>query len=252
MASKGAEYPSVFVVDSRAGIPPLPPKPGHRQAQRRRSRVTQTMLYLLVSMALFGIVVEACLIYHLYKTKQSSEPLNKDKDTPQTDARKGEHVMEHPTVPPKRTKPPLFKKPLKPLAHLSAGGERPGADGVMPWNDKVDLDLHELEYKENKLVVEKEGYYYIYSKLCFDADEASFHHLVVRTTSRFTGPYIELLRNRYYGDHSKPPKKEGSMKNSYVGGVFHLYKGDAVFVVVKSGTVRLQNAADNYFGMFMV
>ncbi|KAL7883718.1 hypothetical protein SRHO_G00013760 [Serrasalmus rhombeus] len=223
MASKCAEYPSVFVVDSRAGIPPLPPKPGQMQAQRRRNRMTQTMLYLLVSMALFGIVVEACFIYHLYKTKQSSE-LPQNEKTPNADARKGEQVMDHPTVPPKRTRPPLFQKPLKPLAHLTAGSERPSADGVMPWRGEP--ELHKLEYKENKLVVEKEGYYYIYSKLCFDADDISFYHMMVMTTPRYMGPSpIELLRNRYHGDHTKPLKNVGSIQNSYLGGMFHLLKG---------------------------
>ena len=139
------------------------------------------------------------------------------------------------------------------VGYCEAGSERACEDGVMPWNDKVDLELHELKYKENKLVVEKEGYYYIYSKLCFDADEVSFHHLVVMTTPRYAGPNpIELLRYRYNADHSKPLKKVDSTQNSYLGGVFHLFKADAVFVVVKSGTVLLQTAADNYFGMFMV
>ncbi|KAL6460579.1 hypothetical protein MHYP_G00305450 [Metynnis hypsauchen] len=250
MASKCAEYPSVFVVDSRAGIPPLPPKPGQMQAQRRRNRITQTMLYLLVSMALFGIVVEACFIYHLYMTKQSSE-LPQNEKTPNADARKGEHFMDQSTVAPKRTRPPLFQKPLKPLAHLTAGSERPGADGVMPW--RMEPELHNLEYKENRLVVEKEGYYYIYSKVCFDEDDATFYHMIVKTTPRYTGTSpIELLRNRYHGEHTKPPQNVGSLQNSYLGGVFHFHKGEAVYVLVKNGRVRLQSSADNYFGMFMV
>ncbi|XP_036421629.1 tumor necrosis factor ligand superfamily member 14-like [Colossoma macropomum] len=218
-----------------------------------KNRMIQTILYVLVSIALFGIVVETCFIYHLYTTKHSSELLY-DKDFLRTDPTEDTSsfcIMEASTVPSKKTRPPPFKA-FKPLAHLRAYVERPGADGVMRWNDKVDLELHELEYKENKLVVEKEGYYYIYSKLCFDAKEAFFHHLVVMTSSRFRGSLIELLSNRYYEDHPKPLKREGSMKNSYLGGMFHLYKGDAVFVVVKSGTVRMQSLANNYFGMFMM
>ncbi|XP_036421628.1 tumor necrosis factor ligand superfamily member 14-like [Colossoma macropomum] len=236
MASTGNENPSRVMVDSW------------------KNRMIQTILYVLVSIALFGIVVETCFIYHLYTTKHSSELLY-DKDFLRTDPTEDTSsfcIMEASTVPSKKTRAPPFKA-FKPLAHLRAYVERPGADGVMRWNDKVDLELHELEYKENKLVVEKEGYYYIYSKLCFDADEVSFHHLMVMTRPSYKTPSpLELLRNRYHGDHSKPLKKVGSVQNSYLGGMFHLLKGDAVFVVVKSGTVRLQTAADNYFGMFMV
>ncbi|KAI4877505.1 hypothetical protein NFI96_027201, partial [Prochilodus magdalenae] len=251
MAGKGVEYPSVFVVDSRTGIPPLPPKPGQRLAQNRRNRTTQIMLFILVSMALLGIVVEACFIYHLYKTKHGSEP-DEVSQAEKPSAQRGEHIVVSPPTPPK-TRPPPFKKPTKPLAHLMAGREQPGTDGVMPWTVNVEHDFHQVEYTENKLVVQKEGYYYIYSKLTFDGDKDSFTHLMVMTTKRFASPFpIELLRYRYHRNVTKPPKKEGLMLNSYLGGVFHFFKGDAVFVLVRNGTIRLQTAADNYFGMFML
>ncbi|XP_036421627.1 tumor necrosis factor ligand superfamily member 14-like [Colossoma macropomum] len=235
MARTGTENPLRFMVDSQ------------------RNGMIQTILYVLVSTALFGIALETCFIYHLYTTKQSSELLH-DKNFTQTDARKDTFsfcIMEASTVPPKKTRPPPFKA-LKPLAHLGAGSERPGADGVMPWNDTGESELHELEYKENKLVVKKEGYYYIYSKLCFDADEDLFNHFMLRTSHRYFGHSIHLLRYAYRGNNSKTLKKEGFIQNSYLGGVFHLIKGDAVFVVVKNGTVHLFSLADNYFGMFMV
>ncbi|KAL7883716.1 hypothetical protein SRHO_G00013740 [Serrasalmus rhombeus] len=54
MASTGDETPLRFMVDSQ------------------RNRMIQTILFVLVSIALFGFVLEACFIYHLYMTKQSS------------------------------------------------------------------------------------------------------------------------------------------------------------------------------------
>ncbi|KAL6460577.1 hypothetical protein MHYP_G00305430 [Metynnis hypsauchen] len=260
MASTGDENPLRFMVDSRG------------------NKMIQTMIYLLVSMALFGIVVEACFIYHLYTTKHSSEVLH-DKDFPQTDARNDTDtfsfcIMEASTVPPQTSLPslkkpikplahltastvppqtrlPSLKKHIKPLAHLTGSSEQPSADGVMPW--RAEPELHELQYKENKLVVEKEGYYYIYSKLCFDADDATFYHMMMKTMTRYTGTSpIELLRNRYHGDHTKPPQNVGSLQNSYLGGMFHFHKGEAVYVLVKSGRVCPQISAYNYFGMFMV
>lgn len=62
MVQGGVNFPSVFVVDSKARPPPLPPKPGRKQ----RSEVVQKLLVILVFVALCGMAVEACFIFHLY------------------------------------------------------------------------------------------------------------------------------------------------------------------------------------------
>ena len=61
MAESG--YPSVYVVDTHATRPPVPPRLGK---VRRRGGMAQTLLFILVSMALCGIIIEACFIYRLY------------------------------------------------------------------------------------------------------------------------------------------------------------------------------------------
>lgn len=68
MAPGKVLYPSVFVVDSKMKPPPLPPKPGRRQ----RKDVIQTLLVILVCVALCGMAVEACFIYHLFTSKENS------------------------------------------------------------------------------------------------------------------------------------------------------------------------------------
>lgn len=68
MVHGGVKFPSVFVVDSKARPPPLPPKPGRRQ----RREVVQTLLVILVFVALFGMAVEACFIYYLYTSNGKS------------------------------------------------------------------------------------------------------------------------------------------------------------------------------------
>ncbi|XP_072530506.1 tumor necrosis factor ligand superfamily member 14 [Salminus brasiliensis] len=250
MDNRGMPYPTVFCVDGQVGFPPLPPKPGQRKAQYQRYKVTQTLLFLLVIMALCGILVEACFIYNLYNTKQD-KLLREKEEASRLEARKGGKAKEHITVPP-RTRRPAFLKPSKPLAHLSAGSSRPGSDWVMPWNGEVE-DLYELKFNAGKLEVQKEGYYYIYSKLCYNAGEGSFYHAMVMTTPRYQGvDPIELLRYRYSVGLPQTANTSGSVRNSYLGGVFHLLKGDTVFVLVKKGTVLLQSSGDNFFGMFMV
>ena len=61
--------PSVYVVDTHATLPPVPPRLSQRG---RRTGVAQTLLFLLVGLALCGILIEACLIYRLYKTESVS------------------------------------------------------------------------------------------------------------------------------------------------------------------------------------
>lgn len=68
MAPGKVLYPSVFVVDSKMKPPPLPPKPGRRQ----RKDVIQTLLVILVCVAICGMAVEACFIYHLFTSKENS------------------------------------------------------------------------------------------------------------------------------------------------------------------------------------
>lgn len=52
------------MVGTYKSYPPLPPKPVHL-----KRRVAQPVLFALVTLALCGMVVEGCLIYHLYQTQ---------------------------------------------------------------------------------------------------------------------------------------------------------------------------------------
>lgn len=119
----------------------------------------------------------------------------------------------------------------------------------MKWKD-VQNSTYELEYKDGKLIVQKEGFYYVYSKLSYAADGTSFTQMVQWSTSRYLNKPITLLT--YHRRNSKSVQK-GTLRSSYLGGIFHLFKGDAVFVEVKDGaSIRLHDAAENVFGMFML
>ncbi|XP_022523791.1 tumor necrosis factor ligand superfamily member 14 [Astyanax mexicanus] len=260
MADRGLPYPTVFSVDSCIGVPPLPPKPGQRMAQRQRRKVTETILFLLVSMALIGILVEACFLYYLQSHKQDVKDKEfhhlKSKqpdtpDTPQTDAQKGDKRIDEPVMPQqptvRPTRRPTFRRPSKSVAHLQRASW-PDKDGLITWSDEED-HIHELTLTNGKLVVPKEGYYYIYSKLTFKADGGTFNHRVMKATHLYPDP-IELLRYHYVG--GQKPNLTSSVRNSYLGGVFHLFRKEGVFVQAKDGRVLLQSAGENFFGMFMV
>lgn len=63
------KYPSVCVVDTHATRPPVPP----RLIQvRKKTGVAQILLFMLVSVALCGMVIEACFIYGLYQAEHVS------------------------------------------------------------------------------------------------------------------------------------------------------------------------------------
>uniref|UniRef100_A0A673J497 Tumor necrosis factor ligand superfamily member 6-like n=1 Tax=Sinocyclocheilus rhinocerous TaxID=307959 RepID=A0A673J497_9TELE len=223
MAPGKVSYPSVFVVDSKMRPPPLPPKPGRRQ----RKEVIQTLLVILVCVALCGMAVEACFIYHLFTSK--------------------ENPKEHAVTP--KQKPLGEMKPSKPMAQLTTGKEP--VNGVVLWHENHQSILHHIKHKadEGKLIIEKEGYYSVYSKINFKEDNIIFSHSVLWVTHRYAGNEILLLQSSRL--HPKLLRSRAT-DNSYLSGVFHLYKGDAVFVRVKNCTLVLSNAAENYFGVFMV
>ncbi|XP_023867573.1 tumor necrosis factor ligand superfamily member 14 [Salvelinus sp. IW2-2015] len=238
MAEGGVPYPSVFMVDSHATYPPLPPKP----RPPGRGGVAQSLLFLLVGLALCGLAIEACFIYHLYSKQGSVES-----------GSAGMSIQDQEDIPkdvPPTSRPNPIVLPSKPVAHLTAGPQAPHGDGVMVWNMQAEPLLHEMEYKDGKLVIQKQGYYYVYSKIFFSEVNVAFTHSVCRTTPRYLGKDIELLKSRRYY-----PKfgKIMSTSNSYLGGVFHFFEDDSIFVKVKNVTqVRIQYSTENVFGIYMI
>lgn len=108
--------------------------------------------------------------------------------------------------------------------------------------------LYEMGYKDGDLIIQKEGFYYVYSKVNFlDADV--FHHAIELKTARYTGGKgITLLQSRKYSEGSKKMRS-----NSFLGGVFHLYKDDAIFVKVSNTSKIVRHKSfENTFGAYMI
>lgn len=115
----------------------------------------------------------------------------------------------------------------------------------MAWSTAADPLLHEMHYSGTKLFVKKEGYYFVYSKVYFSVDTA-FKHSVHVVTKRYLGKSIPLMEAR------KTANKV-VRSNSYLGGVFHLYEDDALFVQV-SDTAQIvrSKSYENFFGAYMI
>ncbi|XP_026208273.1 tumor necrosis factor ligand superfamily member 14 [Anabas testudineus] len=212
-------YPSVYVVDSHVTRPPIPPRLNERP---RRAGVAQILLFLLVSMALCGMAIEACFIYRLYQTESailasSSKIIGEDVTTP-TNQLGDVH-------------------PSKPVAHLTDGKDVVYEKELMTWSMNADPLLYEMSYKHGHLIIQKEGYYYVYSKVNF-FDSQSFHHSVNLKTKRYTGKSITLLQSRKYSGQSSQMRS-----NSFLGGVFHLYRDDEIFVKVSNTSKIVRHKA---------
>ncbi|XP_064171707.1 tumor necrosis factor ligand superfamily member 14 [Anguilla rostrata] len=234
-AEAGMVYPSVFVVDSQAGYP-LPGRP-----YPRRGGPVQWPLYLLMSLALCGMAVEACFIYHLYTTTRPPSDVGQM-------AKISQDRAETESLPARQINPAM--KPSKPTAHLTVGRIRPRADGIMLWNTEGGAITHELDYKDGGLQVQKEGFYFVYSKLYFVEPRcAMFTHSVLRRTSRYLGADLQLMESRRY--HCTGSARE--LLSSYLGGVYHLFKGDTILVKAENQTlVALRGSYDNFFGAYMI
>ncbi|KAM9744883.1 tumor necrosis factor ligand superfamily member 14 [Menidia menidia] len=229
-------YPSVYVVDTHATRPPLPPRLNQR---KRATGPAQTLLFLLVSLALCGMVIEACFIYRLYQeesaTQASFSKLIAESSSPTK--LPGQDIL-----------------PSKPVAHLTDGHD-PKVHGktIMAWNQNADPLLYQMDYKDGKLIILKEGFYYVYSKIYF-SEHDSFHHFVNLSTERYAGEYITLLESRYSRHKNKNSPSLSNMKsNSYLSGVFHLHKNDALCVSVKNMSQLIRyKPSENVFGAYMI
>ncbi|XP_021176403.2 tumor necrosis factor ligand superfamily member 14 isoform X1 [Fundulus heteroclitus] len=229
-----SDIPSVYVVDSHGTRPALPPRPGR---EKKQSEAAQYLLFVLVILALFGLIIEACFIYQLHNSKNADS------------ASVSKRVGASPT--------PATEKlcddgicPSKPVAHLTDGQDVHLDPHVMSWSTIAEPLLYGMTYEDPKLIIQKEGYYYIYSKVHF-SDIGSFHHSVTVQTERYAGGVITLLKSRRYS--SKNEKGSHNLSNSFLGGVFHLYKNDAICVNTSSTKHIIRNKAyENVFGAYMI
>ncbi|XP_008293339.1 tumor necrosis factor ligand superfamily member 14 isoform X2 [Stegastes partitus] len=223
--------PSVFVVDSQATRPVLPPRPNQG---RRHGGACQTLLFMLVSLALCGMVIEACFIYYLYHTETATSA-SFSKFMADQDA----------TAPPKQSSYEIL--PSKPVAHLTDGQDVVHDKQVMAWSMKADPLLYEMKYNNGSLIIQKQGYYYVYSKVFF-MDSGNFHHYIKMHTEKYAGGIITLLQARKYAE-----KSDKARSNSFLGGVFHLYVNDAIYVNVSSTAKIVKfKPYENIFGAFMI
>ncbi|XP_068448526.1 tumor necrosis factor ligand superfamily member 14-like [Clinocottus analis] len=251
--------PQVFVVDTQASYIPVSSGKGSRWA-----RVVPKCLMLLVGLTLLGLVVEGCFIYKLYKKTEEFplckyHPLCRNLSHPQTSGQQGGTILsqvglkesnEIPTV-----LPHLDQVQERPFAQLIGSNNPVGEKNVVLWeNINGETVTHNMGYNEGQLLVEKEGYYYLYSKLTVNAEKPCLliQHKVMKDISEY-GESIELMRSKSSRcQASAKGSDKGDLWSSFLAGIFHLKNGDKVFVTLESIDSLRSGPTDNLMGAFMI
>ncbi|XP_031673816.1 tumor necrosis factor ligand superfamily member 14-like [Oncorhynchus kisutch] len=155
-----------------------------------------------------------------------------------------------------RELPPEIQR--KPSAHLIGSSLLVGEDSVVKWESDKGLSAftYQMDYKDGHLVAQRNGHYYVYSKVHFVEDCFLFKHKVMRFTEGYKDkPLVMMKANRFHcpSQDSRPKKiSHQNLLNSYLGGVFHLLPGDIIYVNVDNGTLLRLGAEDNFMGAFMI
>ncbi|XP_064857170.1 tumor necrosis factor ligand superfamily member 14-like isoform X1 [Oncorhynchus nerka] len=155
-----------------------------------------------------------------------------------------------------RKLPPEIQQ--KPSAHLIGSSRAVGEDSVVLWESDMGLSAFtdQMDYKDGRLVAQRNGHYYVYSKVHFVEDCFLFKHKVMRITEGYRNkPLVLMKANRFHcpSQDSRPKKiSHQNLLNSYLGGVFRLLPGDIIYVTVDNGTLLRLGAEDNFMGAFMI
>ncbi|XP_036795851.1 tumor necrosis factor ligand superfamily member 14-like [Oncorhynchus mykiss] len=247
------QYPQVFVVDSQASYTPLP-----SWRHLRWGGIGPRALQLLVGLAVVGIVMEAGFIVHLYN--RTGALINVQSFIQRSGSAQGltgsEETNEILVKPTRRKVPPEIQR--KPSAHLIGPSQPVGEDSVVQWESDKGLSAFtdQMDYKDGHLVAQREGHYYVYSKVHFVEDCFLFKHKVMRITEGYKNkPLVLMKANRFHcpSQDSRPKKiSHQNLLNSYLGGVFRLLPGDIIYVTVDNGTLLRFGAEDNFMGAFMI
>lgn len=236
-------HPQVFVVDSQASYIPLPSRRPLRWGGFRRR-----LPPFLMGLVLCLLAVQSGCIYYLFKRTEALQGTASSQEDGSVLHRLGSEETNEITVL-DGTRPPVRHQQAS--AHLMGSSQVPVKD-VVQWDTAGEAHIQAMDYKDGRLVVKEEGYYYVYSKVNFKVDCSLFKHKVMRLYKGYKIPQELMTSNRLQCFGNKEGLEEDNLRNSYLGGVFLLNEGDAIFVTVEKGTLLKLGSAGNFLGAFRV
>ncbi|KAK2815871.1 hypothetical protein Q5P01_026338 [Channa striata] len=248
--------PQVFVVDSQASYT-MP-----REEKPRWARGSQNLLLLLVGLAMLGLVVEGYFISNLYKKTEEfsicrSHPFCQNMSDSKN---KGGFIMtqigsnEISNMSP--TQAQVHKRPF---AHLMGSSNPVGEKDVVQWVNKGgEAITQNMSYDKGRLLVEIEGFYYLYSKVQLNAAEdcSLIQHKVMKNTSAYDQS-IELMKSKSFRCKTQKPVNPKNVDaedlwNSFLAGIFHFQSGDEIFVTLENIKKIRSGSTYNFMGAFMI
>lgn len=247
--------PQVFVVDSQANYITSTKKP-------RWGRVGQRFLLPLVVLAILGLIIEGFLIHKLYQKTEAlsllSHPPCQNLSNPQTSAQMGGTMTQVGSKESNEIPPVTTQAQQRPFAHLNGPSSPAGENNVVQWTKVDEAITQNMKYDKGHLIIEKEGYYYLYSKVQLNAAEECdlIQHRVMKDTSAYGHP-IELMKSKsFHCWNPKPTTAKASGKedlwNNFLAGIFHLEIGDKIFVTLDKIKKLPPGLTENFMGAFMI
>ncbi|XP_003972137.1 tumor necrosis factor ligand superfamily member 14-like [Takifugu rubripes] len=249
-------FPQVFVVDSQASCVSVPtPK------KARCSGMGQKILFMLMGIAMLGLALQACLIFHLYNKVEAfshcaSHPLCQNVSRPSAPGQQGDALSRVGA----KVEPRVEQIQNRPFAQLIGSSNPVGEDNVVQWEHKGgETYTNHMGYSKGQLLVQMEGHYYLYSKVTLNAAEecSLVQHKVMKVTKAY-GQAIELMKSKssrctWDAKFSTPKSSPGEdLRNSFLAGIFHLQTGDKIYVTLEDIQKIHRGTTDNIMGAFMI
>ncbi|XP_047439197.1 tumor necrosis factor ligand superfamily member 14-like [Mugil cephalus] len=212
-------------LDSTVVFSPLPQSPDEQQGGTKlpgeaATNAAQTLLCVMLSVVLCGIAIETYFISCFFHSAPAvSELISGDNFSVPVTGRDGRSRVLN----------------SKPMAHLYDVSGVVHESQVMHWSLNRSL-LHDMRYGDGRLEVQKEGYYFVYSKVSFIGSSAYYHSVM-----------------RFYPETTLMRSQSTQFGDSYLGGIFHFHKGQTIYVSVSNTVNTLKNTSfENFFGAFMI
>lgn len=117
-----------------------------------------------------------------------------------------------------------------------------------------------MGYNNSRLIIQQEGFYYVYSKVEIDVSQETkpIFHKIMKSSNAYMWHNIELLNSKSVPS-SNCCQHKGSLnsdvediRSSFLAGIFHLQKGDQIFVTLSRIQKLSRGANRNCFGAFLI
>lgn len=218
------------MVDSQAMVPTVPPR------QRIQGPYA---LYVLLGLALFGVLVEGVFIYRLYQKISTPQGENKTWDNAHSNGNSPLSLL--PMSQRADNKPAVF-------LHLLHPPKSPL--GVIQWSDfGFPAFSRGFNYINGSLIIHTEGFYFLFSKVSFTC--ITFKHQVKLNSERYNNKPISLMVDNRRSTVNQIKPHEKAHFSSYLGGVWLLHKKEEVFVSLDASCLA-EGQGENFFGGFMI